>query len=89
MNLFLTTLFILQKKFIVLNFTSGTCKLSNRFDVRGFMHQTIIYTEKPTRCNSVSDFISLCLYEAQHVSGDTSPIITSSKLHWQPLVLHT
>jgi len=29
-----------------------------------------------------------CLYEAQHVSGDTSPIIRSLKLHKQPLVLH-
>jgi hypothetical protein len=29
------------------------------------------------------------LYEAQLVSGDTSPIIRSLKLHWQPLVFHT
>ena len=29
------------------------------------------------------------LYEAQHVSGDTLPIIRSLKLHQQPLVLHT
>jgi hypothetical protein len=29
------------------------------------------------------------LHEAQHVSGDTTPIIRSLKLHWQPLVLHT
>jgi len=28
------------------------------------------------------------LYEAQHVSGDTPPIVRSLKLHWQPLVLH-
>jgi len=33
-------------------------------------------------------FISY-LYEAQHVSGDTPPIIRSLKLHRQPLVLHT
>jgi hypothetical protein len=26
---------------------------------------------------------------AQHVSGDTPPIIRSLKLHWQPLVFHT
>ena len=32
-------------------------------------------------------FISY-LYKAQHVSGDTSPIIRSLKLHYQPLVLH-
>jgi hypothetical protein len=35
----------------------------------------------PTRCNSVSTFIIPCLYEAQHVSGDTPPIIRSLKLH--------
>jgi len=29
------------------------------------------------------------LYEAQHVLGDTLPIIRSLKLHWQPLVFHT
>ena len=34
-------------------------------------------------------FIILYLYEAQHVSGDTPPIIRSLKLHWQPLVFHT
>ena len=36
-----------------------------------------------------SNFIISYLYEAQHVSGDTPPIIRSLKLHWQPLVLHT
>ena len=34
------------------------------------------------------NFISY-LYEAQHVSGETPPIIRSLKLHYQPLVLHT
>jgi len=29
------------------------------------------------------------LYEAQHVSGNTPPIITSLKLQWQPLVFFT
>jgi len=33
-------------------------------------------------------FIILYLYEAQHVSGDTQPIIGSLKLHWLPLVFH-
>ena len=33
--------------------------------------------------------LSLTLNEAQHVSGDTPPIIGSLKLHKQPLVLHT
>jgi hypothetical protein len=30
----------------------------------------------------------LILNEAQHISGDTPPIIRSLKLHKQPLVLH-
>ena len=34
-------------------------------------------------------FIIPYLYEAQHVLGDTPPIIRSLKLHWQPLVFHT
>jgi hypothetical protein len=35
------------------------------------------------------NFIFLYLHEAQHVSGDTLPIIRSLKLHWQPLVFYT
>jgi hypothetical protein len=35
------------------------------------------------------NFIIPYLYEAQHISGDTPPIIRSLKLHWQPLVFHT
>jgi hypothetical protein len=34
------------------------------------------------------NFIIPYLYEAQHVSGKTPPIIKSLKLHWQPLVFH-
>jgi hypothetical protein len=45
--------------------------------------------KNPTRCNNVSNFIIPYLYEAQHVSGDTPPIIRSLKLHWQPLVFQT
>jgi hypothetical protein len=47
-----------------------------------------IIKKNPTRCNSVSNFIIPYLHEAQHVSGDTPPIIRSLKLHWQPLVSH-
>jgi len=32
-------------------------------------------------------FIITYLHEAQHVSGDTPPIIRSLKLQWQPLVV--
>jgi hypothetical protein len=35
------------------------------------------------------NFIIPYLYEAQHVSGYTPPIISSLKLHRQPLILHT
>jgi len=38
--------------------------------------------KNPTRCNSVSKFTIPYLYEAQHVSGDTPPIIRSLKLQW-------
>ena len=41
-----------------------------------------------TRRKNVPNFIIPYLYEAQHVSGDTPPIIRSLKLHWQPLVFH-
>ena len=35
------------------------------------------------------NFIFPYLYKAQHVLGDTPPIIRSLKLHWQPLVFYT
>jgi hypothetical protein len=34
------------------------------------------------------NFIIPFLYEAQHVSEDTPPIIRSLKVHWHPLVFH-
>jgi hypothetical protein len=50
----------------------------------------VLYVKEP---NEMQRFIKillfLCLNEAQHVSGDTPPIIRSLKLHKQPLVLHT
>jgi len=49
-----------------------------KFDVRGSVHHSTIY-KNPTRCNRVSNFISSYLYEVQHVSGDTPPIIRSLK----------
>jgi hypothetical protein len=48
------------------------------------------YRENP---NKMQEFIKILLFlisnEAQHVSGDTPPIIRSLKLHKQPLDLHT
>jgi hypothetical protein len=37
--------------------------------------------KNPTRCNNVSKFYYSILYETQHVSGNTLPIIRSLKLH--------
>jgi len=34
------------------------------------------------------NFIIPYLYEAQHISGKTPPIIRSLKLYWQSLVCH-
>jgi hypothetical protein len=34
-------------------------------------------------------FIISYLYEAQYVLGNTPPIVSSLKLHWQSLVFHT
>jgi hypothetical protein len=49
------------------------------------------FKEKKTQQDATmyQNFIIPYLYEAQHVIGDTPPIIRSLKLHWQPLVLHT
>ena len=48
------------------------------------------YREKP---NKMQQCIKIVLFpvlnEAQHVSGDTPPVIRNLKLHKQPLVLHT
>jgi len=48
-----------------------------------------LHKEIPTRRNNVSKLVIPYFYEAQHVSGETPPIIRSLKLHWQPLVFHT
>ena len=60
---------------------------SSLLDVRGSVHHSIVHIKNATRCNHVSKFISY-LFEAQHISGDTPPIIRSLKLSQQPLVLH-
>jgi len=60
-----------------------------KFDVRGSMYRSIILTEKPNKMQQcIKILLFLVLNEAQHVSGDTPPIIRSLKLHKQPLVLH-
>ena len=48
------------------------------------------YSEKPNKMQQcIKMLLSLILNEAQHVSGDTPPIIRSLKLHKQPLGLLT
>jgi hypothetical protein len=61
------------------------------FDIRGSVHySTNIYSEKSNKMQQcIKILLFLILNEAQHVSGDTPPIIRSLKLHKQPLVLHT
>jgi hypothetical protein len=50
----------------------------------------MIHKEKSNKLQQcIKNFIIIYLYEAQHVSGDTPPIIRILKLHWQPLVFHT
>jgi len=62
----------------------------NYFDVRGSVHHSTIRKEKANKMQQcINIFIIPYLYEAQHVSGDTPPIIRSLKLHWQPMVFHT
>jgi len=53
------------------------CKL----DVRESMHNSIIHIKKIQQDATVyQNFISY-LYEAQHVSGETPPVIRSRKRH--------
>jgi hypothetical protein len=60
------------------------------FDIRGFVHHSTIHKEKIKQdATMYQNFIIPYLYEVQHVSGDTPPIIRGLKLHWQPLVFHT
>jgi hypothetical protein len=57
--------------------------------VRGSVHHSTIHKEKSNKMQQQCiNFIIPHLYEAQHVSGDTPPIIRSIKLHSQPLVFH-
>ena len=54
------------------------------------MHHSTIRKEKSNKMQQCTKIFLIIpyLYEAQHVSGGTPPIIRSLKLHWQPLVFH-
>jgi len=59
-------------------------------DARGSVHHSTIHEKKVQQdATMYQTFIIPYLYEAQHVSGDTPPIISSLKLHWQLLVFYT
>jgi len=54
------------------------------------MHHSTILTEKPNKMQQyIKILLFLVLNEAQHVSGDTPPIIRSLDPHKHPLVLYT
>jgi len=58
------------------------------------VHKTMLQynfcSEKPNMMQKcIKVLLFLILNEAQHVLGDTPPIIKRLKLHWQPLVLYT
>ena len=53
-----------------------------KFDVRVSVHHRTIQKQKSNKMrHCIKCFIIPYLYEAQHVSGDTPPIIRSLKLH--------
>jgi len=60
-------------------------KLENikiQFDVHGSVHHSTIHIEKPNKMQQrIKILLFLILNKAQHVSGDTPPIIRSLKLH--------
>jgi len=74
-----------------MGFNSGFKGLSSCYelDVRGSVHHSAIHKKIQQDATVYQNFIIPYLYDAQHVAGDTPPIIRSLKLHWQPLVFHT
>jgi hypothetical protein len=68
---------------------SLTQNLWRKLDVRLSVHHSTILTEKPKQdATMYQNLLFLILNEAQHVSGNTPPIIRSTKLHKRPLALH-
>ena len=64
-------------------------ELHNFLDVCGLVHHSTIHKVKSNKMQHYQNFVIIpYLYEAQHVSGDTPPIIRSLKPHWQPLVFY-
>jgi len=66
-----------------------SCKnRTSEVDVRGSVHHSTNTWRKIQQDTTMYQNFIHYLCEAQHVSGDTPPIIRSLKLHWQPLVFH-
>jgi hypothetical protein len=64
-------------------------KEQNRSGLSLALQVAFLTLKNPKRCTSVIKIVLfLILNEAQHVSGDTPPIIRNLKLHQQSLVLH-
>jgi hypothetical protein len=65
-------------------YLSGKC-------INSYRKKKIYSSWRKSQQNAITyqNFINPYLYEAQHVSGNTQPIIRSPKLHWQPLVFRT
>jgi hypothetical protein len=72
---------------VVVRLVSGRCKAQYVHVDPCIIVQFIKKSNKMQHCTK--RFIIPYLYKAQHVSGDTPPIIRSLKLQWQPLVFHT
>jgi len=73
--------------FAVINTTTTSTKISSLssalFETCRFfpVAKFVIHTKKFNKMQQFTKFIIPCLREAQHVSGDTQPIIRSLKLH--------
>jgi len=57
-------------------------------ETKGFKLSVFVIKKIQQDATIYKNFILPYLNEAQHVLGNTSPIIRSLKLHWQPLVFH-
>ena len=67
---------------IQLTYLIPLCKMFNGiFYVHGSVEHSTIHKKIQQDATVYQTFIIPYLYEAQHVSGDTSPIIRSLKLH--------
>jgi len=79
---------IIHKGLVLYKISDSLVLISLLLDVRGSVHHSK-FAKKIQKDATAYQFFFSYLCEAQHVSGDTPPIIRSLKLHYQPLVLDT